>query len=267
MIIFQLPIGQIILNVIIAFFDILIITYIFFKFYQILSQTRAFQVFRGLLIFIVLFILARLAQLETFSWLLDQVATVLVIAIIILFQPELRRVLTKLGQSSFINNIIKKDPRDLKELLQAIENFHILHVGALIVFERTVGLKNIIETGTVLNSRISAPLLMTLFNTKTPLHDGAIIIHGDRVVAAGCFLPLSDSNTIKQDFGTRHRAALGVAEESDAVVVVVSEETGRISLAYDGRLYTQYEVDILKDELVRLLNYDDEGDESGEEKI
>ncbi|MCG8568595.1 MAG: diadenylate cyclase CdaA [Spirochaetes bacterium] len=248
-------------NLIFAIIDILIISYIFYKFYQILAQTKAVQVIKGVFFFVLLYILSRIGRLETFSWLLDQIASVIVIAIIILFQPELRRVLTKLGQSNWVNSLIKKDPRDLTEIINAVENFQILKVGALIVFERKVGLKNIIESGTVINSRISTPLLLTIFHNKTALHDGAVVVRNDQIIAAGCFLPLSDSTTISQEFGTRHRAALGMAEESDAVIIIVSEETGRISIAYDGKLYTNYSVEILTKELIGLLGYEEATEE------
>lgn len=184
----------------------------------------------------------------------------MVVAIIVLFQPELRRVLTKLGQSSWLKNIIAKDPKDLTSIINAVQNFQILKIGSLIVFERNVGLRNIVESGTLLNAKISTSLLLTVFSRKTPLHDGAVIIKNDTIIAAGCFLPLSDTDLIKKEYGTRHRAALGIAEESDAVVVVVSEETGKISLSYDGKLYTNYEIDILKKELANLLGYEEESD-------
>lgn len=244
-------------NVFLAIIDIGIITYIFFKLYQILAQTRAVQVVRGLIFFLGLYVLSKIFMLETFSWLLDQIAGVSVIAIIILFQPELRRVLTKLGQSNWVSRIIKKNPQDLVEIIKAVNNFHLISRGALIVFEREVGLKNYIESGTTIDSKISAQLLMTIFFDKTPLHDGAVIIKNNQLVAAGCYLPLSESSDIDQKYGTRHRAALGLAEETDAVVVVVSEETGKITIAYDGKLYTNYTIDLLKTELSRLLGYND----------
>lgn len=254
------------INITFAIIDILIISYIFYKFYQILAQTKAVQVIKGVIIFVILYLVSRIGRLETFSWLLDQIAGVIVIAIIILFQPELRRVLTKLGQSNWINNLIKKDPKDLTQILNAIENFHILKIGALIVFERKVGLKNIVESGTITNAKISTQLLLTLFHYKTALHDGAVIIKNDLIVAAGCFLPLSDSTSISPELGTRHRAALGMAEESDAVVIIVSEETGRISLAYDSKLYTNYDIDLLKKELSELLGYDESIEELEDEE-
>jgi len=261
MIFTQLPWYIITINTVSSLVDIFIISFIFYKFYQILAQTRAAQVIKGLFIFVILYLVARFAHLETFSWFLNQVAAVIVIAVIILFQPELRRVLTKMGQSSWISGIIKKDPKDLSQILSAVQNFSILKTGTLLVFEKNVGLKNIIESGTILNAKISTSLLMTIFNYKTPLHDGAVIIKNDQIVAAGCFLPLSDSDTIKKDFGTRHRAALGMTEESDAVVVIVSEETGKISLAYDAKLFINYELDELQKDLIKLLGYDEDSQE------
>jgi diadenylate cyclase len=267
MILLKLPIQLVILKSFLVTVDILILTYIFYKFYQILAQTKAVQVLKGLFFFFILYIVSRLINLEVFSWLLDQLAGVIVLAVIIVFQPELRRVLTKLGQSNWIGGFIKKDPKDLTAILNAIQNFHIRQIGALIVFERNIGLKNIIESGTIVESEISTAMLLTIFTNKTPLHDGAVIIKNDLITAAGCFLPLSDSTQISQDIGTRHRAALGLAEESDSVIVVVSEETGRISLAYDGKLYSNYEIDVLKKELCELLGYEDvSGEEDEPEK-
>jgi diadenylate cyclase len=254
----RLPLHILALNIVVAIVDILIITFIFYKFYQILSQTKAAQVIKGLLFFVFLYIIARVIRLETFYWLLNQISSVVVIAVIILFQPELRRVLTTLGQSNWLSNLMKKDPKNLTYIMNAIQNFQILNIGALIVFERNVGLRNIVESGTALNAKISTSLLITIFSNKTPLHDGAVLIKNDIIVAAGCFLPLSDSDKIRNIYGTRLRAALGISEESDAVVVVVSEETGKISLVYDGKLHPDYEIDKLKSELTILLGYDND---------
>jgi diadenylate cyclase len=262
----NLPPEILLLKSFLVLIDILILTYVFYKFYQILAQTKAVQVLKGLIFFFILYIISRITKLETFSWVLDQIAGVIVIAVIIVFQPELRRVLTKLGQSNWLNSFIKKDPKDLTAILNAVQNFHIRQIGALIVFERSVGLKNIIESGTVIEAEISTSLLLTIFTNKTPLHDGAIIIKNDQIVAAGCFLPLSETTQISQDLGTRHRAALGLAEESDALIIVVSEETGRISLAYDGKLYTNYEIDVLRKELSALLGYEEALGEKADDK-
>lgn len=261
LLLFHLSPQTIIFNAIWALIDISIISFLFYKFYQILAQTKAVQVIKGLLFFVILYILSQFLKLEAFRWVLNQIAAVVVIAVIILFQPELRRVLTTLGQSNWIQNLIKKDPKDLSAVINAVQNFQILQIGALIVFERNVGLRTIIETGTILNAKISTSLLLTIFSYKTPLHDGAVIIRSDTIIAAGCFLPLSDSKTISKDYGTRHRAALGMAEESDALIIVVSEETGKISLAYDGKLKTNYDIDTLKNELSSLLGYEDDIEE------
>ena len=257
MLLFRLPLWIIIINALLSLIDILIISLFFYNIYKILSQTKAVQVIRGLFFFILIYLVSRFARLETFSWLLDQIAGVIVIAIIVLFQPELRRVLTKIGQSNLFNINIKKDPKELKEILKAIQHFSLSPMGALIVFERNIGLKNIIESGTIINARISAPLLITIFTNKTPLHDGAVIIKNDKIVAAGCILPFSESTTLGEGFGTRHRAALGLSEESDAVIVIVSEENGRISLSYNGKLLLNYDMELLQKELSHLLDYEE----------
>lgn len=258
MLIFKLPFHIVLTNVFLALIDISIISFLFYKLYQILSQTKAVQVLKGLSFFVILYLISKVLQLETFSWILNQIANVLVIAIIVIFQPELRRVLTKLGQSDWLSHIIKKDPKDINKIIKAIQNFSMLQIGALIVFERKVGLKNIIESGTPLNAQISTSLLLSIFNTKSPLHDGAVVIRNNIITAAGCFLPLSESSIVKKEFGTRHRAALGITEESDAIAVVVSEETGTISLSYDGKLFTNYEINDLEIKLLDLLGYNKE---------
>lgn len=260
MILFQLPLHVIIYNIVFALIDIFIISFIFYKFYQILSQTKAVQVIKGLFFFVVLYILSRFLRLDTFSWLLDQIAGVLVLAVIILFQPELRRVLTKLGQSDWVYHLMKKDPNVISNIISAVHNLSLHHIGALIIFERNVGLRNIIESGTVLNAKVSVSLIMTIFNNKSALHDGAIIIKNDLMLAASCFLPLSESTAIKAEYGTRHRAALGITEDSDAVSLVVSEETGKISIAYDGKLYPDINIDQLRKKLFELLEYEEESE-------
>jgi diadenylate cyclase len=248
-------------NIFSAIIDIFVITFIFYSLYRICAQTKAVQILQGLFVFVVLYIIARILKLETFSWILDRLANAAVVALFVLFQPELRRILTKIGQSEWASKIIKKDPKDLEQILTAVENFHLLSTGALIVFERKVGLKNYMEDGEEINSKISARLLMTIFYDKTALHDGAVIIRNDQIAAAACYLPISNNNTIDPRFGTRHRAALGLAEETDAVIVVVSEETGKISLAVDGRLYSNYDKEGLRKELSKFLGYESEEQE------
>ena len=258
---FYLPFRFILFNIFLAIIDIGIFTFIFYKFYQILYQTKAVQGLKGLFFVVILYVLAKLLGLSTFSWLLDQITSALVLVIIIVFQPELRRILMKFGQSNWLSNLTKRNVKDLNQILNAVQNLHIRQIGALIAFEREVGLKNIIESGTVIDSKISASLILTIFTNKTPLHDGAVIIKSDTIVAAGCLLPLSDTTDINKELGTRHRAAIGLTEESDAVVLVVSEETGKISLSYDGKLHTNYDIDMLRKDLTLLLGYEEGGGE------
>lgn len=250
--------SLIISNITFAIIDIFIISFIFYKFYQILNQTRAVQAIRGLLIFGSFYLISKIFSLQAFSWILDQIAAFAVIGIIIVFQPEIRRILTKVGQSNWMSHLIKKDPEVLNEIIKAVQNFSIISRGALIVFERKTGLKTYIESGVAIEGKVTASLLMTIFHDKTALHDGAVIIRNNTVAAAGCMLPLSNSTEIDQKYGTRHRAALGLTEETDAVVVVVSEETSKIAVAVDGKLYTNYSIELLTIELNKLLDYNQE---------
>lgn len=248
-------------NIFSAIIDIFVISFIFYSLYRICAQTKAVQILQGLFVFVLLYVIARILKLETFSWILDKLANAAVVVLFVLFQPELRRILIKIGQSEWMGKIIKKDPKKLNEILLAVENFHLLSVGALIVFERNVGLKNYIESGQSINGEISTRLLMTIFYDKTALHDGAVIIKNDQIAAAACYLPVSDNNAIDPKYGTRHRAAIGLTEETDAIAVVVSEETGKISMAIDGKLYSNYDKESLRKELNKYLGYEPEEEE------
>lgn len=240
--------------------DILILSFIIYQIYQILVQTRAIQLVKGAFLMALIYVLAFFLELSTLLWILNGLATVLVIIIAIVFQPELRNIFTAIGRGEWLRFQGRGAPYQLESVLNAVEVLSGRQRGALIVFSRQVGLKNIIETGTKLNADITSSLILTIFGHDTPLHDGAIILQGRKMLSAGSFLPLSEQSDIRRSFGTRHRAALGLAEETDAVVVIVSEETGAISLAYDANLYYDLSVDEVRSTLRRLLNIH-EGDE------
>jgi diadenylate cyclase len=180
---------------------------------------------------------AVLFRLTTLQWVLSVLAPGLLIAIVIIFQPELRKIIIRLGQADLFRPDSKPRSGQIEAVITASEILSQQRRGALVVFPRKVNIKNIIDTGTRLNAEISSSLIVTVFEFDTPLHDGAMIIQNGKIVAAGCFLPLSEQQDIRKSFGTRHRASLGMSEQSDAVVLVVSEETGAISLAFDGKLY------------------------------
>ncbi|MBZ0263917.1 diadenylate cyclase CdaA [bacterium] len=216
-------------------FDILLVTYVFYKLSNIMRGTRASQMFAGLILIFVLSFFVNLVGLKGMSWIIDSIAQVWVIAFVILFQPELRRLLIQLGQGRLIRRFFKmRSSKIFEEIGRAVVDLSQRRYGAIIVIQRDMGLKSIVESGIKIQAEATADLIVSIFFPRTPLHDGAIIINGNIIDAARCILPLTQNPNIDPGLGTRHRAAIGVTEESDAAVVVVSEETGQISLAYRG---------------------------------
>ena len=214
--------------------DVLMLAYLLYKCWQILVQTRAVQLIKGIVVMVVIYAVSFFLKLTTLLWILNVLVPGLVIAIAIVFQPELRKIFTQIGSREWFRSGTRTATSKLESLMSAVELLSTRRRGALIVFPRRVGVKNIIQTGTLVNAEISTNLISTIFFEGTPLHDGAMIVEGDRIVAAGCFLPLSEREDVESAFGARHRAALGMVEETDALVVVVSEENGAVSLAHDG---------------------------------
>jgi diadenylate cyclase len=217
--------------------DVAILTFLLYKAYELLVRTQAIQVIRGAGALVLLYGAAMLFKLATLQWVLSILTPGLFIAIAIIFQPELRKIIIRLGQADLFRPDSKPGIGQLEAVIIAAEILSRQRRGALVVFPRKVNIKNIIDTGTRLNAEISSSLIVTVCEFDTPLHDGAMIIQNSRIVAAGCFLPLSEQQDIRKSFGTRHRASLGLSEQSDSVVLVVSEETGAISIAFDGKLY------------------------------
>ena len=221
--------------------DILIVATLIYQLLMLTRETRASDVIKGFVLLIIASLLSDLLRLTSLSWLLKLILSNGVIVLVILFQPELRHILEQLGRGAKIDHVQTGDQsennRIVSEITQCLTSLSRRRVGALIVFERRTGLKDVIETGTRLDSEISAPLLENIFEPNTPLHDGAVIIRGTRVMSASCMLTtLSESNAITRDLGTRHRAAIGISETTDAIVLIVSEETGVISMAQNGKL-------------------------------
>jgi len=217
--------------------DIAIVSFIIYQLLALMKGTRAAQMVTGLvLIFLVAFV-AFWFQLEGLSWLFTNLATIGFIVLVIVFQPELRSMLAQMGHSRIFQTLTKVEEwKSLGEISRAVNRLSELRYGGLIVIEKTTGLKNYIETGKKLNSNLSNEMLTTLFTPYTPLHDGAAIIQGEKIAAAACTLPLTQIPRYRRLFGMRHKAAIGITEVSDAVTVVVSEETGQISIAYKGML-------------------------------
>ncbi len=235
--------------------DIAVLAFIIFKAYKILIKTQAIQLVKGLVFMALLYAAAFLLGLSTLSWILKLFAPSIIIAVAILFQPELRKIFMRLGQGNWFGSSGKPRVTQLEAVLNAAEILSSRRRGALIVFPRKVGLKNIIDTGTRLGAELSSALIITIFGHDTPLHDGAIVIQNGAVAAAGCLLPLSEQQDIRRSFGTRHRAALGLSEEADAIVLVVSEESGALSLAYDSKLYYNLPARTVHRRLFELLDF------------
>jgi diadenylate cyclase len=237
--------------------DIIVVSYIFYKGYMLIRETRAEQLLKGILLIILLIPISLGLRLTMLNWILNKTITIGVLSIIIIFQPEIRRALEHLGRSAFNDRHILEDDETMEkvvnEVVEAVDNLSKERVGALIVIENRTGLGEVINTGTKLDALVSAALLENIFVVNTPLHDGATVIRNDRIIASGCFLPLTNNDDISKLLGTRHRAAIGISENSDALTIIVSEETGTISLAVNGRLTRNYTKDRLKDILIRIL--------------
>ncbi|HWP22153.1 MAG TPA: diadenylate cyclase CdaA [Candidatus Cryosericum sp.] len=224
--------------------DIIIIAVLIYKLIIWTKETRAYEVLKGIGLLFLCSIVSQLLSLSTLSWLLDSLLTSgsIIIVLVILFQPEIRRVLEKLGRSgkrlgkAWFDASAMKSGELVHDMHVTILSLSHRRVGALIVFEQKTGLGDIVGTGTRIDGLLSGALIENIFEPNTPLHDGAVIVRGNTIVAAGCFLPLSDDLSVSRELGTRHRAALGVSSVSDSVTIIVSEETGAISIARDGKL-------------------------------
>jgi len=244
--------------------DILLLAFLLYKAYDLLLKSQAAQLIKGAVFLALVYGVAILFRLDTLAWLLRSLTPGLFIAVAVVFQPELRRMIIRIGQGE----LFRADSRPRLGLLEAVvtaaEILSGEKRGMLVVFSRRVNIKNVIETGTRLNADISSSLIVTIFEFDTPLHDGAVVIQNNRIVAAGCILPLSEQSNILKSFGTRHRAAIGMSEQSDVVILVVSEETGAISIVYDGQIF----YDLSPIEVTRKIkDYMDSGSRKEELKL
>lgn len=234
--------------------DVLLVSYIIFRVLHLMKGTRAMQMLFGILLLVLMAVLAKLYRLPGTSWIIDSIRAVWVAAFVILFQPEIRNALTHLGRNRFLGIFLGADARSIEQAAEACRLLAEKGAGAIIVFEKNDGLKNYIETGTEVGAKVSSQLLVTIFSTEGPLHDGAAVIRGDTIMAAGCTLPISQDQSLAAEFGMRHRAAVGLSEETDAAVVVVSEERQSLSLARYGRLQQVKDVMELKARLHKALH-------------
>ena len=244
--------------------EIIIIAVIVYFVMKWIKSTRAYTLLKGFMFVFVFIVVAIAFNMSTILWLVSRMASVALIAIVIIFQPELRKALESLGNRSFFSVLFRENSADknnlfsdktITELVRACTEMAENKTGALIVIEQDIRLGEFIETGIELDAAITSQLLINIFEKNTPLHDGAVIIRGDRAVAATCYLPLSENPSINKRLGTRHRAAIGISEVSDSFTIIVSEETGRISTAYEGALETNLTTSSLREKLHRLQNH------------
>lgn len=234
--------------------DIVIVSLILYRILLIIKGTKAAQMLAGLGILLIASFFSRYLQLYTMDWIIQSFWAQVVIVLIVLFQPEIRRALAQMGESSFLQGFTSAEElRSLEEIVRASVALANRKIGALIVIERDVSLKDYIEIGTSLDAKVSKELLLSIFHPTSPIHDGAVVIRGNRVVAAGCFLPITLGTEVSKALGTRHRAGIGITEETDAVAIIVSEETGTISVAIHGTLETRIDMGTLRDMLTDLF--------------
>lgn len=233
--------------------DVAIVAFLFYRLLLLMKGTRSVQIVIGLFLLFLISFLAFWFQLEGLKWLITNIATVGILVLVIVFQPELRSALAQIGHNKLFRLFFRYEKeKTLDELIKTAIRLSQLRYGGLMVIGRDIGLKNFIETGKPINAEVSADLLVTIFTPYTPLHDGAAIIQGDFVVAVACTLPLTQNPLYSQLFGMRHKAAIGVTEESDAIAMVVSEETGNISIAFKGVLHKDIDKITLRETLTKM---------------
>jgi diadenylate cyclase len=234
--------------------DIVIVSIILYRVLLIIKGTKTAQMLAGLGILLIASFFSRYLQLYTIDWIIQSFWAQVVIVLIILFQPEIRRALAHMGESSFLQGFTSAEElKSLEEIVRTAVGLANRKIGALIVIERDVSLKDYIEIGTPLDAKVTKELLLSIFHPTSPIHDGAVVIRGNRVVAAGCFLPITLGTDVSKALGTRHRAGIGITEETDAVSIIVSEETGIISVAIHGKLETHVDMGTLRDMLTDLF--------------
>ena len=245
--------------------DIIIVAIILYRFLLILKGTKAAQMLFGLGLVLVAFLLSGHFELVTVNWIIQTLWAQIVIILIVLFQPEIRRALAQMGEARFLQAFTPAEElKSLDEIVKAAVSLANRKIGALIVIERDTSLKDFVEMGTMLDAKVSKEILLTVFHPTSPIHDGAVVIRGNRIVAAGCFLPIALSSEVSKALGTRHRAGIGLTEETDAIAVIVSEETGAISVSIAGKLQSPVDMGTLRDMLTELFTT---GKKKGPQKV
>lgn len=233
--------------------DILVIAFVIYRLMDLIRGTRAVQMLIGLGVVFVLFLSSSYFELYTLNWILDNFLSAFLLIIVVIFQDDIRRALTQVGAQRFFGGMPEIQQQDLEEIVRAAVLLASRRIGALLVLQREVGLNEYVEGGTTLDAKVSKELITSIFLPTSPIHDGALIMHRGRIIAAGCFLPLTQNPHVSKTLGTRHRAAIGLTEETDALVIVISEEEGAISLVREGRLTRGVDAGTLRSTLQQLL--------------
>lgn len=239
---------------ILDFLDIALMSAVLYRLLLILKGTKAVQMLVGLGILLLASVASRYLELYTIDWLVQSFWAQIVIAIIVLFQPEIRRALAHIGEAQFLSFTKAEELKSLEEIVRASISLANKKIGALMIIERETSLRDFIEVGTPLDAKVSRELLASIFHPTSPIHDGAVIIKGNRIAAAGCFLPITLSSELSKALGTRHRAGIGLTEETDAIAIIVSEETGFISMAMDGKLETKLDMGTMREILTDIFS-------------
>jgi len=238
--------------------DVTLMSIIVYRLLLLIKGTKAAHMLMGLGVLLIASLLSAYFEIYTVDWLIQSFWAQIVIAIIILFQPEIRRALAQMGETKLFRTLTSAEElKSLEEIVRATIALANRNIGAIIAIERDTSLQDFVEVGTPLDAKVSKEVLLSLFHPTSPIHDGAVVIKGNRIVAAGCFLPITMSPDISKNFGTRHRAALGLSEETDAVVLIVSEETGTVSMALNGKLETHLDMGTLRDMLTDMFTSKD----------
>ena len=243
--------------------QVLLIAVVVYYFILWIKQTRAYTLFKGMILIVLIVLIAALTGMETILWIFRNISTVVLVALVVIFQPELRKMLEQLGEKNTLSmlgmlnrekeGIERLSERSVEEIVRACYEMGAVKTGALIVLERDIVLSEYEKTGIEIDAKISSQLLINIFEHNTPLHDGAVLVRNDRIQAATCYLPLSDNLSLNKNLGTRHRAAVGISEVSDALTIIVSEETGNVSYAQKGRINTGVTQTELKEQLRTFL--------------
>jgi uncharacterized protein (TIGR00159 family) len=235
--------------------DIALVSFIIYRMFLLIKGTRAVQMLLGLAVILLVYVSAQIGELYTLHWILDNFLSSIILVIVVIFQSDIRRALIHVGRNPFFADLSYREESEiLEELTRACSSLAVRRIGALIVIERETGINDFLEVGVEIDAKVSNELIQTIFNPSAPVHDGALILQEGRLSRAGCFLPLTQDEDVSRKLGTRHRAAIGLTELVDAVAIVVSEETGKVSVVVGGRLTRDLDAPTLKRVLTRLLN-------------